>query len=189
MAYIFIHLAGLYLIDEKYHVLLECSDVFEALVDAHLHIALHAMSHMLECLLGLVGAKHAQHIALHACKHALFVALPVASHGSYHAFEQKYVFHLCHIGHKYSFVAQIFHLALVAAVAVHYAAAVEVVKRLQLIERPCGFYHLVAAAHRLHGVFLKHECIQFRVDAMHAVAFDEKYRFAAAEQVYIQFLA
>ena len=113
----------------------------------------------------------------------------MARHGFNHALQEQNVFHLCHIGDEDFLGAQIFHLFRVASVAVHDAPAVEVVERLQIVERAHTLYHLVATAERLHRVVAENERIEFAVDAVGVVALDKKHRLAAAQYFEVDALA
>ena len=164
-------------------MLLKSRDILETAVDAHLHLPLHAMAHVLQRLLLELLPEHRNHSIAHSKEHRVGVALAAQSHSAHDAFEHENILNFSHIGHKYVLVAQILHLLVLAAVAIDDAVAVEVVERAQVAERARGFYYLVAAAERLHGVFGENQRIEARVEAVSLVAFHKKHRFAAAEEV------
>ena len=97
-------------------------------------------------------------------------------HCLYHVLKHQDVFDFRHFGYEHVFAAQVGHFLSVSPVAVNYAAAFQMVEGPQVVERPCGLYHLVAASERFHGVVAEDERIEFGINRMCGIPLDKHYR-------------
>ena len=95
-----------------------------------------------------------------ALEHIVLILVAIACHGANHSLKHEDVLNLGNLGDKNLLLAQVFHLFLIATVAIDDAPAVEVMKSLEPIERAHAFNHLVATAQRLDGILGKHEGIE-----------------------------
>ena len=168
---------------EFHHVVFKGVDAGELHIDAFLHVALHAMPHVLQCLLLEFLGKHGDDPLFHLGENDVRVTVFVNGNGADDAFKHEDILDLGDIGHKDVLLAQVFYLLVAAAVAVHDAAALELVEILQVTEGAHRLDHLVAAAQGLDGVFGEDERIQPGVDAVLVIALDKQDGLAAAQQV------
>ncbi len=166
-------------------MLLEHVDVGEAAVDAVFDSAFHPVAGVEQRLLAQVGAEHREHRVPHLVEHPVLVLATACGHCADHLLKHQYVLDLGHVGHHDLAPPQIVHLLVVAPVAVDYAVGIHVVECRQVVERAGGLDHLVAAAERLDCVGFEYQRIEFGVDGVHAVAFDEEHRFARSDDGHV----
>ena len=176
-------------VQQIHHVIFQRTDIGETLIDAQFHLVLHAMAHMLHGLLLELVFKHAHHGTLHLHKHLVGVFFSIPCHRFHHLLYEQDVFHFRHIRHQYFFGTQICHLLFAASVTVDDAPTIQVVERLQIIERAHAFYHLIATAERLHRIVAENERIEFAINAVRVVALNKENRLAAAQNVEVNALA
>ena len=163
------------------HVILQGVNAGELHVDAFLNVAFHAVPHVLQCLLLELLGKHGDDPLFHFGEDDIRIAAPVECNRTDDALEHEDVLHLGDIGHEDIFPAQVIHLLIAAAVAVHDAAALQLMEILQVTERTYCLNDLVAATQRLDGIFGENERIQPGVDAVLVITLDEQDGLATAQ--------